>query len=84
MRAIVRRLARLEVKLVPRESAESARLRERLYRARLRLAAAGETYDGISQRPITDLSAHLSLGERILLARRAYAESGIRTAESRK
>jgi hypothetical protein len=66
MKAIVRRLARLEDRYVPREDAESERLRERLCRAQERLQSMGHplplplVYDG----------PPLNLGERILWARR--------------
>ena len=74
MRAIARRLARLEVTFIPQENEESARLRERLRLARLRVAhdtgvpfkqpppLVPDDYDGPS----------LSLGERILRARRGH------------
>jgi hypothetical protein len=66
MRAIVRRLERLEDRFVPAEDEESRLLRERLLRARERLQAMGHplplplVYDG----------PPLSLDERILWARR--------------
>jgi hypothetical protein len=68
VRAIVRRLGRLEGCFTPPEDAESERLRERLRRAQERLESMGHppppprVYDG----PPT------SLGERILLARRNH------------
>jgi hypothetical protein len=66
MKAIVRRLARLEDRYVPREDEQSRLLRERLRRAQGRLQSMGHppplplVYDG----------PPLSLGERILLVRR--------------
>ena len=74
MRAIARRLARLEVTFIPRDDEETTRLRERLRRARLRVAQdtgvpfkeppplVHDDYDGLP----------LSLGERILRARREH------------
>ena len=66
MRAMARRLARLENRFVPQETEESQRLRERL---RLAYQRVGLPYPEPSQ--LGDYDArHLSLGERILLARR--------------
>jgi hypothetical protein len=66
VKAIVCRLAKLEARFVPREDEQSLLLRERLRRARERLASMGHpvlpplVYDG----------PPLSLGEHILWARR--------------
>jgi hypothetical protein len=65
VKAIVRRLARLEDRFVPREDAESERLRERLRRARERLQSLGHLLP-----PLVYNGPPSSLGERILLARR--------------
>jgi hypothetical protein len=66
VRAILRRLARLEDRYIPREDAESERLRERLRRAQERLQSLGHP---LPPPPVYD-GPPLSLGERILLARR--------------
>ena len=66
MKAIVRRLARLENHYVPREDAESERLRERLRRSRERLQSMGHPVPP----PLIYDGPPLSLGERILWARR--------------
>jgi hypothetical protein len=66
VKAIVRRLARLEDRYVPREDAESERLRERLRRARERMQAMGHELPS----PLVYDGPPSSLGERILLARR--------------
>ena len=68
MKAIARRLARLEDHYVLREDAESVRLRERLRRARERLQSMGRP----SPPPLVYDGPSLSLGERILLARRNH------------
>jgi hypothetical protein len=64
VKAIARRLARLEDRYVPREDAESERLRERLRRARERLEPMGHPLPP----PLVYEGPPLSLGERILLA----------------
>ena len=77
MRAIARRLARLEIAFIPRENEASARLRERLRLARARLAEwTGRPYE---ERPRLLPDDHdgqpLTPGERILLARREHIRS---------
>jgi hypothetical protein len=71
VRAIVRRLTRLENRFVPREDEESQRLRERLRRARMRLESMGHPNHELAASPNYD-GPPLSLGERILRARRNY------------
>jgi hypothetical protein len=66
VKAIVRRLARLEDDYFPREDAESERLRERIRRARERFQSMGHP---LPPPPVYD-GPPLSLGERILWARR--------------
>jgi hypothetical protein len=73
VKAIVRRLARLEDRYVPREDAESERLRERLRRAQERLASTGHPLPP----PLTYDGPPLSLDERILLARRNHSAEQI-------
>jgi hypothetical protein len=68
VRAIARRLARLEDRYVPREDAESERLREQFRRARERLQSMGHPLPP----PLVYDGPPLSLGERILLARRNH------------
>jgi hypothetical protein len=66
MKAIVRRLARLEDRYVPREDEQSRLLRERLRRAQERLQSMGHPLPP----PLVYDGPPLSLGERILLVRR--------------
>ena len=77
MRAIARRLARLEITFIPRENEASARLRERLRLARARLAEwTGRPYEEPSRLLPDDHDGRpLTLGERILLARREHIRS---------
>lgn len=71
MRTIVRHLARLENRFVPREDAESERLGERLRRARARcLQSIGEPYDNPPL--LGNVGVPLTLGERILWVRQAH------------
>jgi hypothetical protein len=70
VRAIVRRLARLEDRYVPREDAESERLPQRLRRARQRyLESIGKPSHELP--PLDYVGAPLTPGERILWAGRA-------------
>jgi hypothetical protein len=68
MKAIARRLARLENRFIPREDAESELLRERLRRAQQRLVGIGHPVPP----PLVYDGPPLSLGERILWARHAH------------
>jgi hypothetical protein len=68
VKAIVRRVAQLEDRFVPREDGESLLLRERLRRAQERLASMGHPLPP----PLVYDGPPLSLGERILLARRSH------------
>ena len=74
MRAIARRLARLEVTFIPPENEESARLRERLRLARQRVAEwTGGPYGEPPPLVPDDYEGPpLSLGDRILWARRQH------------
>ena len=74
MKAIARRLARLEVTFISQEDEETARLRERLRRARLRVAEGiGSAYEEPPPLVPDDYDGPpLSLGERILRARRQH------------
>jgi hypothetical protein len=73
VRSIARRLGRLEDRFIPREDAESERLRERLRRARERLQSIGHSLPP----PLVYDGPPLSLGERILLARRNHSSEQI-------
>jgi hypothetical protein len=72
VKAIARRLARLEDRYVPREDEQSRLLRERLRRAQERLQSMGHPLP-----PLVYDGPPLSLGERILLARRNHSSEQI-------
>jgi hypothetical protein len=71
VRAIARRLARLEVTFIPQENEKTARLTERIRRARLRAAECTGSPEAESPPLAPDDydEPPLSLGERILRAR---------------
>jgi hypothetical protein len=73
VKAIARRLVRLEDRYVPREDAQSERLRERLSRAQERLQSMGHALPSA----LIYHGPPLSLGERILLARRNHSSAQI-------
>lgn len=83
MRAIARRLARLEVTFIPGENEESARLMERLRLARARMEEwTGRPYEEDPPLLPNDYDGRpLSLGERILFARREHMRTREAEAE---